>query len=645
MLGPNFGFENDRVWVVNVPVSVFSPITLGNVEIRNRIVFPSICAFFCEKNGMIGEREFRYVEERARSGVGLLIIPGSPHGTPGPGRPTLSDDAFISGWADLARMVHSHGAKLFVQLHPAKIQAGTHRGSQSVEMPDEFSLSYIDGLVRSYAACAARAKRAGVDGVEIHGAHAHEVALFLSPLYNKRSDGYGGSCENRARFPVAIIQAVKEVCGKDYPFIFRISGREMVDGGRELDETVELAAFLEQAGADAIHVSCGMPASSQYVSAPMDMPDCFNVENATAVKRAVKIPVIAVGRIVDVQQAADVIATGRADMVSMARALLCDPEIVNKYTGKNDMPPRRCVGCNQGCCTPFLYRDIRCTQNPRLGREAVLNFDPPPGRRAEKTRVMVAGAGPAGLEAACDLALRGFAPIVYERSESAGGLIGLAELPPSKSNIRSLIQDRLALASYLGIDIRYNQTVDLALVERERPDVLVAATGSEPAVPRVPGIEGCLTGDEVLRGAAVKGRRVALLGGGLIGCEVAEYLAEHGKDVVVFESLDAVAKNLGNSRKYFMLKRMAEKGVEIVVNARIDEIALPDVRVTAEGAFRTFGGFDAVVSAAGRRARNDLTSRIAMTFPDIKVLTVGDALRPGTAIEAISSAARAAAAL
>ena len=383
--------------------SILDPVQIGSVTLKNRVVFPSMCVFFCDAEGCINDTMTEYIRERAEGGVGLIIVPGSPHGKPGPGRPALSHNGYIPGWARLAQVVHRYGAKLFCQLHPAKFQAG--RG-EAIEDINDFTPQYIRSLIQSYADCALRARQAGVDGVEIHGAHAHEVAQFMSPFYNRRTDDYGGSTINRARFAAEIIRGIKATAGADYPLIFRISGDELVEGGRHVDETAEIARLLEEAGADAIHVSCGMPESEYAISAPMDVEDLFNVDSAARVKAAVSVPVIAVDRITTMEQADAVVQSGKADLAAMARANLADPELVAKHEGRVPGPVRRCVGCNQGCRDAVAYKKIRCMQNPRLGFEATLILPPATGEEAGRS-ILIAGAGPAGLEAAYQLVRRG----------------------------------------------------------------------------------------------------------------------------------------------------------------------------------------------------------------------------------------------
>jgi 2,4-dienoyl-CoA reductase-like NADH-dependent reductase (Old Yellow Enzyme family)/thioredoxin reductase len=571
-----------------------------------------------------------------------MTIPGSPHGKPGRGRPAISDDSFIPGWARLADLLHEFDARLICQLHPASFQMGVYH---KASLPVEYDEETIQKLTESYAAGAKRVREAGADAVEIHGAHAHEVAMFLSPYYNHRTDRFGGSLENRARFPLGIVKEIKKVCGHDFPVIFRFSGSEMIEGGRELEESLRLAPLIEAAGADALHVSCGMPLSSQYVSAPMDVPDCYNVESAQAVKGTVQVPVIAVGKIMSIEQAEEIISSHKADMVSIGRALLADPELIRKYEGTNTLPVRHCIGCNQGCSTPNRYQKIRCTQNPRLGREMTLNFEPIPPER-EGVRILIAGAGPAGLEVACDLALRGFKPVVCEAEESPGGLILLAEKPPCKAPIYDVIRDRLTLAEKLGVEIRCGTPVTPELVRAERPNILIIATGSKPSKLRVPGADSALVldADTVLSGIELPGENYAVIGGGMIGCETAEYLAERGKRVTLITRQPVIASNLSNSRRYFILKRMKEREVRILTETVSESIHMPDITVNRAGEKEVLSGFDFVVASAGREPEDKLLEPLC-NLKGLQVYTVGDCTGSSLILDCVLNAAVLAAAL
>lgn len=618
---------------------VLDPIRIGTVQLKNRVVFPSMCVFFCDGEGYINDTITEYVRARAKGGVGLIIIPGSPHGKPGPGRPALSHDGYIPGWRRLADTAHAYGARLFCQLHPAKLQAGK---GEPVDDINDFTPEYIRSLIDSYAACALRARQAGVDGVEIHGAHAHEVAQMMSPHYNHRTDGYGGSVKNRARFAVEVIRGIKEKAGEDYPVIFRISGDELVEGGRRIEETVEIAQLLEKAGADAIHVSCGMPESDYAISAPMDVEDLFNVGNAARVKAAVRIPVIAVNRITTMEQADAVIQSGKADLAAMARANFADPEIVAKYEGRVSGPVRRCVGCNQGCRDAVTYKKVRCMQNPRLGFEAVLDFSP--AKDTDK-KVLIAGAGPAGLEAAYALTLRGFRPILCEKEAVPGGLMNLAAIPPKKERLGQVTAFRVEALRQAGVEIRCNVEVTPELVAAEAPDVLIIATGSVPARPPIPGLdrELVVTTDDLLAGLRTVKGRIVVIGGGLVGCEAADYLAAQGCQVEILEMGDKLAAGLNKSRRLFLLQRMADSGVTLRLQTQVEEIREDGLWVSSGGYRYPLAPVDGVVLAAGRRSLETLGEKVKGLCPRTKVFVIGDAQCPGMAIDAIQQGARAAA--
>ncbi len=611
---------------------VFTPIKIGPVTIKNRIALPSMCVFFCDPDGHMNDTFYDYVEERVRGGAGLVIIPGSPHGKVSKGRPALSDDSYIPDWEKLAAVTHKYGASLFCQLHPAKFQAG--RGME-VETPMDYSEKQLSTLIRSYAECARRCQKAGADGVEIHGGHAHEVAMFMSPFYNFRTDGYGGDARGRARLPYEIIQAIKELCGKDYPVIMRISGNEYVEGGRDIKDSAEICKILEGAGVDAIHVTAGMPASDGYISAPMDVEDAFNAEAAVYMKSQVSVPVIAVNRIVDIAEAEAVIAGGKADMVAMARAQLADPELVNKALGLCDDPVRRCLGCNQGCRDAAVYKKIVCMQNPFLGfsRERILA----PVTKPKKILI----AGPAGLEMAVDLVKRGYLPEICEKAPVPGGLIRLAARTPKKENLNSITEYRVDYLKKHGVDIRCNTLVDAGLIAAEKPDVVVVATGSVPVVPSIPGIRGqkvwlC---DDVLEGSIPDGEHVAVLGGGLIGCEIADLLAAMGKRVELIDMITKLAQDLNPSRRRFMLERMSLLPINYHLGKKVTGIDLPEVRILNEdGVSDLIGDIDALVVCAGRRPVDDLM-KLSETFPEIRFVNIGDSRKAGLALNAIHEAA------
>ena len=611
---------------------VLTPCSIGAVTFKNRILMPSMCLAYCDDGGFFADRYMAFIMARIRGGVGGVIIPGSPYGAESAGRPAISDDRYIQGWKKLADEAHRYGAKLICQIHPVPFVPKRVEDPRNAQ---DYPKELIAELVAGFARAARRCQAAGVDGLEIHGAHGHEIAVFTSPYTNPRTDEYGGDYVGRAKFGCEVIRAVKAACGRDYPLIYRMMADDKMPGGLRLEEAIQMAKLFEEAGADALHVSAGIFASEEYFSASMDFEDCLLAEDAAQIKANVHIPIIAVDRIVDIGEADELIADGKADMAAMGRALLADPELVNKYAGLNDMPVRRCLGCNMGCRFAGIYADgARCTQNPLLGREDSLQADLVPlGGRLPK--VMIVGAGPGGLEAAAVLAQHGLIPAVYERGEDMGGLVNLAAVAPFKKNMLSAIEYRRKLLDRYGVPVRYGVTVDEALIRQEKPDILIVATGSRPLVPDIPGIEQetILTGDEALMRGGMEGRRVAVLGGGAIGCEVAEFLRGRENEVEIFEMKDALASELRHWLRKVRVGRMLEAGVVPHTKTQVTSVDLPRIGVTEDGAQKVFDGFDAVVAAVGRKPDGALAERAAGLVD--KVYVIGDARASAFAIDAI----------
>ena len=615
-----------------------TPARIGAMQLKNRFIFPSMCHFYCDSEGFVTPQLKAYVRARAEGGAAAIILPGSPHGKPGPARAALSAPAYYAGWSELAQICHAQDCRLIVQIHPAKAQAGR---DPSLLLPDNMPLEMICEIVDSYAACARAARRVGADGVEIHGAHAHEVAQFMSPYYNHRTDAYGGSVAGRARLGMEVVAAIKREAGSDFPVIFRISAEELIPGGRELEETIRIAQMLETAGADALHVSIGMPLSEAYISAPMDVEDGFNVGRIARVHEAVRIPVIAVNRINTPALAEQIIARGDADFVAVGRGMLADPAFVNKIrTGE---PLRMCLGCNQGCRKSLTKKAIYCVQNPMTGREATLRIEA--DHALDGKRVLVVGAGVAGLEAAMDLAIRGAQVEVWERGERAGGLLQLACIPPHKSVMARMIDYRLAMLERLGVPVRCGVEATAESVLAWRADWVVAATGSEPAMPPVTGLETAVSADWALAHlAALQGKRVAVLGGGLVGLETADALCAAGAQAEIFEQGETVGAGLNANRMFFIRRRLEAAGCSVHCGVRVEAVSGGRVICTHAQERREAGPFDAVVAALGRRSRRTLVDALREVCPDVRVTVLGDALQPGTAMEATARAAQFAAA-
>jgi 2,4-dienoyl-CoA reductase-like NADH-dependent reductase (Old Yellow Enzyme family) len=343
---------------------LFSPFTIGGMEFKNRILFPSMCASFCDTEGNITKRYSAFIMERAKGGLGGIIVPGAPYGERAPARPSLDDDRYIPGWTSFADEVHRCGAKLICQLHPAPFDPPRVKDRKN---PSEYSNDLIEELVDAIAQTAYRCLQAGVDGVEIHGAREHEIAAFSSPYYNKRTDEYGGDCKGRAKFAADIVRRIKQKCGSDYPLIYRMAADDKFDGGRTVDDGIQFAQLIEAAGADAIHVFTGFAERTSPAALLEEAQECSLVDAAARIKAHVHVPVIAVKRIVTIEQAAKIIDEDKADMVAMGRAFLADPQLINKAMGDNTTAPCRCLGCKQGCLDQ--NRSLRCVINPMVGQE------------------------------------------------------------------------------------------------------------------------------------------------------------------------------------------------------------------------------------------------------------------------------------
>ncbi len=614
---------------------LFTPIKIGAAVIKNRFVFPAMCTHYSDDKGSMTPRIQEFIRTRAQGGVGLIILPGTPYGPGSKGRPAISDDSHISSWQNIKKIVSEQGASLFCQLHPSKIYDA---GGKRIEMPEEFTVEQIGKLIQLYAEGAARARKAGLDGVEIPASHKHEIAKFLSPFYNRRTDGYGGDLEGRSRYAREMIRAIKKAAGSDFPVIFRLSVAELVTGGREVAESAQLARLLEEAGADAIHADIGSPGASQWVTAPMEVMPGFTIHLVSQIKRAVSIPVIAVGRINDPCLAARIVNEGSADLVTMGRALLVDPDLPRKaQEGKLNLI-RPCIACDQGCRAADVKQGIFCLQNPLAGREGTLHFSPvSPGNRK---KILIVGAGPAGLEAACILSERGHDVKVYEQESQAGGKLTLAARPPHKETMLEVIRYRLNRLQRAGVEVNLNSPVDLKTVETVKPDVVIIATGSSPTLPDFP-LQGkaIYSADEILSGELPAGSRILVLGGGMVGCEIADYLAEKGLQVDIVEQLPDLAGTLNKPRRHFLLERLKKNNVGITLGAKIVEVNLPKVTLDIEDRRSVRGDYDAVVYALGRKPDTELKTRIAECFPSLKLFAVGDAQSPRTALEAINEAA------
>ncbi len=633
--------------------NLFSPMRIGKMEVSNRLVVPAMVMNFCNNDGTATEKYIAYHEAKAKGGWGLIITEDyavDPRGKGFAGIPGLWNDDQIEGHSKLPERVHKYGSKIVAQIYHAGRQTNHFViGAQPVapsaipcpanqEIPHELTKDEIRNIVEEFGDCALRAKKAGFDGVEVHGAHGYLIAQFMSPYSNKRTDEYGGSLLNRMRFPQEIISNIRAKAGNDFPILFRISGDEFVPGGRTIEDTKAIAVLLEQAGVNAIHVSAGVYGSMQFIIPPAAVRHGWIADFAAEVKKVVSIPVITVGRINDPMMAETIIASGKADFVAIGRGSLADPELPNKAAAGKFDEINYCIGCLQGCVgNLFRGNPGGCLVNPVTGRESEFILKPVD----KKKKVFVAGGGPAGMEAARVAAQRGHEVHLYEKSDRLGGQYLIGAIPPNKGEVDMFLAWQQNQLKKYNVNVHFNTELTVQIVEKGAPDAVIVATGGEPIVPDIPGKDkpNVVDANDVLLGNVNVGHRVIVIGGGMVGSETADHLANHGKEVTIVEMLPEIAKDEEAAVRYFLMKDLQDNGVKIYVNAPVKKILDDGVISEIDGAEIKIGPADTIVMAIGAKSVNSLTKQLEGKVP--QVLTVGDALKVRKALEAVEEGYRA----
>lgn len=632
---------------------LFSPITIGTLTLKNRLVTTAMESCYCDDEGMITQRYIDYVAARAKGGWGMQtteLTSVSKNGRAFYRCCELWDDKFIPGHKRMADAVHANGGRICIQLAHGGRQTGfAVTGVQDVapsalacpvrantpeDKPRELSIDEIHEIIGDFAKTALRAKQAGYDAIELHGAHGYLIQQFFSPFSNKRTDCYGGSLRNRARFALEVVASVRAVVGNDFPLIFRLSTSELMGGARlEIGDTRALAIILEDAGVNAINASVGSHSTTGYTpNVPAAVPHGYNLDFTEEIKKVVSIPVFGNGRINDPYMAEAVLRSGKADVIAMGRASLTDPEFPNKVRAGRIDEIVSCVGCSQGC-TGNIKRGstpIECLVNPILGHEGEYTFEP----AVELKRVAVVGGGIAGCAAAIAARRRGHAVELFEKGDRLGGQFRLAAVPPTKQELTTLIVWQENELKRLGIPVRYNTEFTEETARAEKYDAVILSTGATPIIPRIEGVNlpQVMTAAEVLGFTKDPGHRVAVVGGGQVGAETAAFLANQNRDVVVLEMRDKIPAEGEPGPAYYLRKDLDEHHVELIAQATVKKISADQILYEKDGQERTVTGLDNIVLAIGSRSYNPLKSKLQEIVA--KVVVAGDAEKAGKGLVA-----------
>lgn len=643
---------------------LFSEGKIGNLRTKNRIVMTAMGNHLANTDGSVSERDIAFYTTRARGGVGLIITECAiVDGASGKGNTqqiSVAEDQFIPGLNRLAQAIHKCDSKIVVQIyHPGRQGISVINGNlpmpapsavecQAVHQPTvAMSTEEVEAMVEKFIQAAVRVKEAGIDGVEVHGAHGYLINQFLSPYTNLREDRYGGSFENRLRFLEEIVLGIRERCGKDYPLIVRLSVDEFLettgqpDKGLHLADGVKIAQHLEKLGVDAIDVSSGIYESMNVAWEPFSFEEGWKIHLSEAVKKAVSIPVIGVAVFRDPEYADQAIGQGKLDFVGSARQHYADAEWSNKAKAGQVGNLRKCISCLH-CMETLMNADMspipcQCSINIQSGRE--LDYADFKTNGAGRI-VAIIGAGPAGLEAARVLALRRFKPIIFEKTNQLGGQLELANKPPKKEKINWLIDYLKNQVAELAVEVKFNTSPTLEELKKLNPYAILIAHGSKAVMPHfIPGIDGpaVLSYVDILnRTVKLTNQKVAVIGSGMCGIETAHFLAEGGNQVSLFEMADNIGPGLYFQYLIDIMGRIGQLGVQLYPKHKLVEIKNKTVvfETTVSGEKSEYS-FDAIVIAVGAEPNMELTAELQSHFE--RVYPLGDAVKVGKIRNALES--------
>ena len=619
---------------------LFTPIKIRGMELKNRVILPAMGTKFSGQTSYVTDQLIDYHVARVKGGSGLNIVEVSSVHTPSAPRGflSISEDEYIPGMKRLTDAIHAHGGKAGIQLWQGSICVGMDQTAQILVASDMpmgpgltlpgMTVEQIHEVTECYGKAAARAAKAGFDCVEVHIAHNYLPHSFLSGGINHRTDEYGGNFENRARFPLEVIRAVRANLPEEMPVLIRIDAHDdYLDGGLTIEEVIEFCKMAKEEGVDVLDISRGnvISAGNKFEVPPIDLPKGFNIDNAARIRRETGMLTIGVGRLNDPDIAEKVLEEDKVDLVVMGRAQLVDPEFVNKVQEGRLEDIDYCVGCNQGCLDGFADKNcphITCLRNPAVGREKECEIV----RTDHPETVLIAGGGIAGLEAAIILKQRGHNPILCEASDTLGGQFVTAGMAPRKEEMKAAVESMGAKAARLGVEIRMNTPVTAELVREIHPHTVFNAIGAEPLIPKIPGADlpFVVNSHDVLNGKVTPEGNIVVIGGGMVGMEVAEYLAEKGCKVTDLEMMKEFCMDMGMARKTCVTESVYTLGINPVTEVTVTAIEEGKVIGTKGGETVEYP-CDYAVMAIGSRSRDGSEIEKAARENGAGYMVIGDA--------------------
>ena len=593
---------------------IFRPLKIGKITVKNRIEFPPVGTLY-GSNLPVTREHYEWGKQIARGGAAIVTIGDTAVTSTFPGALTLASDMVVNPLSIFAETVHRYGAKASIELN-----------FHSQMSPDEMTAAEINNLVQSYTSAAYRCLKAGMDMVMIHGAHGQLISQFVSPRKNHRNDIYGGKLENRARFVTEILESIRNKVGDKLAIEYRISAEEFIPDGLKIEEQIQFAKLIQDK-IDIIHVSAGFLFGDQALPRmiqPIYLPRGVNVDFAAVFKKELAIPVTAVGSI-NLDMAEQILAENKADMVGMGRAIVADPDCLNKARKGQEETIRPCTRCT--ICidrTHTFHLPIRCAVNPVIGREAEFVNHPP---AAAKKKVVVVGGGPAGMEAARRAVERGHEVVLFEKQSSLGGILATAVAIPFKADVKNYLEWAVRSTKGMpGLRIALSTEATPEIIRAEQPDVLIVAIGGEPIIPHIPGINKpnvSLAGD-VESNKVTVGDRVVVAGAGLTGSEAALYLAQQGKKVSLIDrlTLEEIDANAPLISIVALRALLGELGVDTRSKVILKSISDSGVVVTDRNGNNIEIPCDNVILALGLEPRSEIIDKFSGLAPE--VIAIGD---------------------